>query len=343
MGSKRTRRLLASIGCAVAASIAMSTAAHATESAQAGTVPAQTLQHAEGNSAPSGTLFNEAPAAKVNVPFTHQFTFAGNAKSILAEHLPPGLSMDPTGLVTGLPTEANPDSIVKLAAFDWNTMQLVEQWVPLPVADNAPVITSAPPLPFQNRAFSYQVTANAPADTSSLTFTASGLPTGYSISADGLITGSPEHAEPGKYTITVTATAHPSLPGRVQTSTSVSWTLEIADHWFDDRGSYHRVLFDDIFSALPIDKLVHGDCPAGMWLDSRAGTPGKNVGRGFVVDTSSSLTTFTKSGHTRYRSHPSGQAAGGLDIRVGIDWFADPWAFVRMTCTADPAFAWDGK
>jgi hypothetical protein len=216
VGTKRSRRMLAALGCAVVMSIAAPMAAHAAEVAEVAEVAAPVFE------------YDALPAGKVNLNYRHQFTFTGNARSIVAEHLPAGLRMEPSGLLTGVPTEANRSGRFTIAAFDWNTMQLVEQRVDYPaVAEpERPVITGELPDARIDTELFYRVHATTTPANLPLTFSASGLPHGYAITPAGVITGE-RGTKAGSYPITITASAHP--PGGVPVSGSVEWTLNVYD------------------------------------------------------------------------------------------------------------------
>jgi len=437
MGFMRPGRLLAAIGVVAIMSLAAPVAAQASDQLRAEPPIGATGPLAEPSESPDveaaiSPTFDELPPAQVNVPYRHQLSFTGTATIFVADYLPDWLSMDFSGLLTGLPTVASPDGIFKVAAFDQTTQRLVEQWMPLAVAEpELPVFTGTPPPADFDETYTYQVQATAPADTS-LAFAASGLPEGFSMTPDGLITGR-SHAKLGSHPVTITATAHPLLPGRVPVTSSVTWTLvveverpvltnpglpttthdrpyshqvtatapaarpvlsfaarglpegismtrdglitgkakapkggtfpvtveitasaddrpsvvtsftmplEVRNSWWDELGSYHVILNDSNYMALPADRIVGGDCPGGMYLDVRAGTDGRYVGQGFIVATDHWSTAFLRTGVLRYKTHPDGRAASGMDLRVtALD---DPGVYVEMVCTSNPAYAWKG-
>jgi len=517
MGFMRTGRLLAAIGVVAIMSLAAPVAAQAAE--------AEPTPAAESVATTSGWFVADPPPAQVNVPIHYQFRFNGDAMAIAASHVPAGLRVDFSGLLTGIPTVASSDSKILLSAYDWGSEQQIDQWVPLPVAEpERPVITNTLPpasadaeylhqvhgtvpantsvtysasglpdgytispggvvsgafdaspgrydvaitattqpqlpgmvpvsssvtqtlvvaepekpvfigaLPPANfdETYTYQVQATAPADTS-VTFAASGLPEGFSMTPDGLITGD-RHAKLGSHPVTITATAHRLSPGRAPVTSSVTWPLaveverpvltdpglpatihdrpysyqvpatapaarpvlsftarglpeglsmtrdglitgrakapkggtfpvtveitasaddrpsvvtsftmpiEVRNSWWDELGSYHVILNDSNYMALPDNRIVGGDCPGGMYLDVRAGTDGRYVGQGFIVATDHWSTAFLRTGVLRYKTHPDGKAASGMDLRVtALD---DPGVYVEMVCTSNPAYAWKG-
>jgi hypothetical protein len=139
----------------------------------------------------------------------------GDALTFSATNLPQGLSLDPnTGVISGTPTNAAAIAgahSITITANDGqggststtftitvnNTNDIPK--VATPISDQAAT---------EDSPFSLNVSSNFsdidPGD--SLTFTATGLPNGLTISNAGLISGSPTNAAVGTHNITVTAT-----------------------------------------------------------------------------------------------------------------------------------------
>lgn len=281
---------MAALGCAAIVSLVAPVAAQATESVPTESVEATPVEAAPAEAAPVGTRHAETapaeaspaenvdvaaaakfaddlPPAQVNVTYRHQVTFTGRANALLAEHLPAGLRMDPSGLLTGTPTEARHDTSIKLAAFDLNSMRLVEQWVPLSVAGaEKPAFSGSLPAAVPNEDYRYAVQASVP-ENASLTFTANGLPGGYSMSPDGVITGTKD-AKPGRYPVAITATTHSQLPGWVPATETVTWTLAVKtvpDPVITGTGFVRHASADETFSY-----AVLADAPADTSLTFNA-------------------------------------------------------------------------
>jgi hypothetical protein len=129
--------------------------------------------------------------------------FALNASSapatFAASGLPPGTAVNAaTGDISGTPTQAGNYSVVLTATnvtgSDSRTYQVTVQ-PPAPIITSAAAATAV-----AGTVFTYTTTTLPP---TGITFTASGLPAGWSLSASGVLTGTPTSATP----ITVTITA----------------------------------------------------------------------------------------------------------------------------------------
>ncbi|WP_118136145.1 carbohydrate-binding protein [Oceanicella sp. SM1341] len=124
----------------------------------------------------------------------------------------------------------------------------------------------------EDEAFSFNAaTAFSDADGDTLTFTASGLPDGLSISAAGLITGTP--ADPGDFAITVTASDGIA-------SASTSFTLSVAAGEVDDGQSpFPGPDAPDLAGApLTILAVNYDDGGQGVAYNDQAGLQGGTTG-----------------------------------------------------------------
>ncbi len=146
---------------------------------------------------------------------------SGQTLTFSAAGLPAGLSISAAGLITGTPTTAGTSNVTVTAtdttgasgsaSFSWtvNASGANTVTVTNPGSQSATVGT----------AVSKQIAATDSASGQTLTFSAVGLPAGLSISAAGLITGTPTTA--GTSNVTVTATDTTGASG----SASFSWTV----------------------------------------------------------------------------------------------------------------------
>jgi serine protease len=142
----------------------------------------------------------------VGAPVSKQLTATDSAVgatlTFTATGLPAGLSISASGLITGTPTTIATTTVTAratdetgaygTAAFTWVTKNLVTVTNPGPRRGTAGV------------AVSQQMAATDSAAGATLTFTATGLPTGLAIRSNGLISGTPTTA--GTFNVTVTAT-----------------------------------------------------------------------------------------------------------------------------------------
>ena len=148
----------------------------------------------------------------------------GDALTYSATGLPAGLSISASGLITGTPSAAGTSSVT-VTANDGRggTGSATFSWT-IAAANVAPVVTNPGS---QSGTVGVAVTALQIVATDgngdALTYSATGLPAGLSISASGLITGTPSAA--GTSSVTVTAN-----DGRGGTgSATFSWTIAAAN------------------------------------------------------------------------------------------------------------------
>jgi len=150
---------------------------------------------------------------------------SGQTLTYSATGLPAGLSISSSGLISGTPTASGSNSVVVTAtdttgakgtaSFTWTVNAATGNTVTVttPAAQTGTVGTAA----------SLQISASDSASGQTLTYSATGLPTGLSISSStGLISGTPTTA--GTYSVTVTATDTTGAKG----SASFTWTISSA-------------------------------------------------------------------------------------------------------------------
>ena len=141
------------------------------------------------NGAPPSITSPGTAAATTAIAFTYPITGINNPTLFSASNLPPGLSVNTgTGVISGTPTTAGTYSSIVLTASNAGGEATEDLTITVSRNPNAPTITS--PLTAGGNVavkFSYQVVAtNTPT-----AYSAIPLPPGLSISATGLISGSP--------------------------------------------------------------------------------------------------------------------------------------------------------
>ena len=181
----------------------------------------------------SGTAGTAISALQINATDSA----SGQALSYSATGLPPGLSISPSGLISGTPSAAGTFNVAVTAtdstgasgsaSFTWtigggtgNTVSVTN-----PGTQSGTVGTPI-------NALQIQGTDSAAGQT--LTYTATGLPTGLSISSSGLISGTPSAA--GTFNVTVTATDSTGASG----AASFAWTVSGGTTGFPS--GYHRLV-----------------------------------------------------------------------------------------------------
>jgi glycosyl hydrolase family 12/putative Ig domain-containing protein len=145
----------------------------------------------------------------------------GQTLTFTCNGLSPGLTLSESGLITGTPTTAG-QNLVTVTATDGTGASGTSAPFLYTIAP-ADVITVANPgaqAVTAGTAFSLQMSATDSASGQTLVYTAAGLPAGLSISAGGLITGTPTTAGTG--TVTVTATDAKGAHGSAAFTMTVS-------------------------------------------------------------------------------------------------------------------------
>ncbi|GAA1969293.1 alkaline phosphatase family protein [Catenulispora subtropica] len=144
---------------------------------------------------------------------------AGKSLTYSATGLPAGLSISASGAITGTPTTAGTSSVTVTASSGTASGSTTFSWTVNPVTTETVSVTNpGSQTSTAGTAIStLQISATDSAG-KSLTYSATGLPAGLSISSSGAITGTPTTA--GTSSVTVTASS-----GTASGSTTFSWTV----------------------------------------------------------------------------------------------------------------------
>jgi hypothetical protein len=145
------------------------------------------------------------PAGEINVPYTAQMAATGGVGAPFiwsATGLPNGLTIaNNSGLIAGIPRQAG-SFTVAVTVGDYSGATVTQSYV-LAIA-SASVTVSGSPLPNGAVGSSYTGALTASGGTGAFTFTATGLPTGLTLSSSGVVSGTPSAA--GNFSVTATAT-----------------------------------------------------------------------------------------------------------------------------------------
>ena len=150
---------------------------------------------------------------------------SGQTLTYSATGLPAGLSVNSsTGLISGTPTTAGTSTVTVTATDTTGASGSASfSWTVNPAGGNTVTVTNpGSQTSTVGTAVSLQMQASDSASGQTLTYAASGLPAGLSISPSGLITGTPTTASTS--TATVTATDSTGATG----SAAFSWTVNTA-------------------------------------------------------------------------------------------------------------------
>jgi serine protease len=146
---------------------------------------------------------------------------SGQTLTYSATGLPAGLSISSSGLISGTPTTAGSSSVTVTAKDTTGaTGSASFTWTINPAGGNTVTVTNpGNQTGTVGTAVSLQIQATDSASGQTLTYSATGLPAGLSISSSGLISGTPTTA--GTSSVTVTATDTTNASG----SASFTWTI----------------------------------------------------------------------------------------------------------------------
>ncbi|MCX4745436.1 putative Ig domain-containing protein [Kitasatospora sp. NBC_01287] len=146
---------------------------------------------------------------------------SGQTLSYTATGLPAGLSISSSGLISGTPTTAGTSSVTVTAKDSTGaTGSTTFSWTVSSATGNTVTVTSpGNQSGTVGTAVSLQVSGTDSASGQSLSYSATGLPAGLSISSSGLISGTPTTA--GTSSVTVTAKDSTGATG----SATFSWTV----------------------------------------------------------------------------------------------------------------------
>ena len=151
---------------------------------------------------------NSVVGTAVSKQITATDSGTGQTLTFSATGLPAGLSISSSGLITGTPTTAATSTTMVTATDGTGASGSASfSWVVTnPGANIVTVTNPGTQNSVVGTAVSTQITATDSASGQTLTFTATGLPAGLSISSSGLITGTPTTAATSTTTVTATDT-----------------------------------------------------------------------------------------------------------------------------------------
>jgi hypothetical protein len=146
---------------------------------------------------------------------------SGQTLTYSATGLPAGLSISSSGLISGTPTTAATSSVtVKATDTTGASGSASFSWTINPATGNTVTVTNpGNQTGTVGTAVSLQISASDSASGQTLTYSATGLPAGLSISSSGLITGTPTTAATSSVTVKATDTTGASG------SATFTWTI----------------------------------------------------------------------------------------------------------------------
>jgi serine protease len=150
---------------------------------------------------------------------------SGQTLTFGATGLPTGLSISPTGIISGTPTAAVLNQSVTVRAIDTSGSSGISNFtwtVNAPGGNTVTVTNPGNQTSTTGSAVSLQIHASDSQSGQLLTYGATGLPAGLSINTSGLVSGTPTTG--GSNSVTVTARDATGASG----SATFSWTINVA-------------------------------------------------------------------------------------------------------------------
>ena len=223
-----------------------------------------------GVAAPAGAATNLAvkttalPPATAGVSYSAKLAASGGITPITQGSLPAGLKLHAaTGVISGTPTSGSGSTFTAEVSDAQNPPATASATFSLS-ANTVTVTNPGPQTTIQNGAVSLQIAASDSAAGQALTYSATGLPAGLSISSSGLISGAP--TTPGPYNVKVTATDGTGASG----SATFTWTVNPSPVTVTNPGPQQTFTSDPDASL----QIMASDSDAGQTLTySATGLP----------------------------------------------------------------------
>ncbi|MBR0034508.1 MAG: putative Ig domain-containing protein, partial [Synergistaceae bacterium] len=244
----------------------------------------------------------------------------------LVGELPEGLSFDSEeGTITGTPTEACTDREIRVIAS--NAADIVSKDYTLTIKAVAPKFqTKKLPDAVKGKEYSADIAVTG---TPEITFSASGLPSGLTISNDGTISGTP--TEFGKFKVSVTAansakTAKKNMKLVVLAAPELSGSGTLTS---GTQGKSYKHTFSATGSKTITFSIAGGSLPGGLSLNAKGKLSGKPKSAGtytFTVKAANSAGEDSKDFTLTITASTSNKSAGtytengtAVDVKSYVD------------------------
>jgi uncharacterized repeat protein (TIGR03803 family) len=184
-----------------------------------GGVESGTAIVAVGNASSLLITTSSLPAASVGVPYSATIGATGGTQpymfSVAAGSLPPGLTLNSTGAISGTPTQAGTSNF-SVQVQDSNPVTAATATASFTMTVVVPLVIINTTLPADRIGIAYSQTLTASGGTPPYTWSLSGtsvLPAGLSLSPQGVISGTPTTAGTTNFTLQVTDSASQATGG----------------------------------------------------------------------------------------------------------------------------------
>ena len=256
--------------------------------------------------------------AAASLQITATDSASGQTLTYSATGLPPGLSISSSGLISGTPTTAGTYSVTVTATDTTGASGSAAFTITVsPAANTVTVTTPGSQAMTVGAAASLQITATDSASGQTLTYSATGLPPGLSISSSGLISGTPTTA--GTYSVTVTATDTTGASGSAAFTITVSPAPQVISFTAPATGTVGK-------SATLTATGGGSGNPVVFTVDTSSGAGVCNVS-----GTNGATVTYTAAGSCVIDANQAGNA----------DYTAAPQVTATITVDQAPAFVMD--
>ena len=256
--------------------------------------------------------------AAASLQITATDSASGQTLTYSATGLPPGLSISSSGLISGTPTTAGTYSVTVTATDTTGASGSAAFTITVSPAANTVTVTNPGSQAMTvGAAASLQITATDSASGQTLTYSATGLPPGLSISSSGLISGTPTTA--GTYSVTVTATDTTGASGSAAFTITVSPAPQVISFTAPATGTVGK-------SATLTATGGGSGNPVVFTVDTSSGAGVCNVS-----GTNGATVTYTAAGSCVIDANQAGNA----------DYTAAPQVTATITVDQAPAFVMD--
>jgi hypothetical protein len=168
---------------------------------------------------PIGLSISSLPAAMVGTPYSYQLQIQGGDSQLpynvslnsLGSRLPAGLTLSPTGLISGTPTQSGPFQLIFDLTQSNGLKGISEKY--LSVEGNPPINILPGALPNGVAGLNYQVQLTSTGGPSLWSITQGSLPAGLTLTSGGLLSGLPQAV--GNYNFQVSATGANGSSGQI--------------------------------------------------------------------------------------------------------------------------------
>jgi hypothetical protein len=255
------------------------------------------------------------PDGVVGTSYSQSFTATGGTGTLTwsATGVPAGLSLSSGGVLSGTPTTAGTTSITVHVTDSGSPAQSVSSTFSLRIA--VPLAITAITLPDGVAGTPYAQAFAASGGTGSLTWSATGLPAGLSMSSGGVLSGTPTTAGTTSFTVQVTDSGSPAQTASGTFSMRIAVPLTIT-----------AIVLPDGIAGTPYSQSFAASGGTGTLTWSATGLPaGLSMSSGGTLSgtpTTAGTTSFTV--RATDSGSPAQTASTSFSLRIAISLAINP-------------------